>query len=91
MILLNSKLTKRLSVCRFAPFSPLPPVSPATTSLQKNINDEVKEKNANRAEVIELVFKHIEECEVLEKKRFAEKLVTDRSVLFSGAASVKLG
>lgn len=38
-----------------------------------------------------LVFKHIEEVEVLEKKRYNDKLATDRSALFAGAAPVKIG
>ena len=40
--------------------------------------------------MVALVFKHIEECEALEKKRYNEKLAADRSALFSGAAPVKV-
>ena len=48
---------------------------------------------ANRAEVVQLVFKHIEELEALEKKRFTDKLASDRSALFAGAAvaNIKIG
>lgn len=37
-----------------------------------------------RQEVVELVFKHIEECEGLEKKRYAGKNTEARVELFSG-------
>ena len=37
-----------------------------------------------RQEVVELVFKHIEECEALEKKRYAGKNTEARVELFAG-------
>lgn len=42
------------------------------------------EKAENRQEVVELVFKHIEECELQEKKRYAGKASEIRIDLFSG-------
>ena len=44
-----------------------------------------------REEIISLVHKHIEEIEQLEKKRVMDKMGTERSALFDGAAPVKIG
>merc|ERR1719265_564002 len=38
----------------------------------------------NRKEMVELVFKHIEECEAWEKRRFTDKHMESRTALFSG-------
>lgn len=45
----------------------------------------------NHQEIVTLVFQHIEELEVLEKKRYNDKVANDRSALFAGAAPVKIG
>jgi len=49
------------------------------------------EQAENRQEVVELVFKHIEECELQEKKRYAAKNSEVRVELFSGGARGVLG
>lgn len=45
-----------------------------------------KETAKLREETVELVFKHIEELEQLEKKRYQDKTSQDRAALFDGAA-----
>lgn len=60
-------------------------------ALQKKEAAKRDRKGANaaqvegRQEVVELVFKHIEECEALEKKRYTGKNAEARVELFSGA------
>lgn len=49
------------------------------------------EQAESRAEVVELVFKHIEECELQEKKRYTSKNSEARVELFSGGGKVTLG
>jgi len=49
------------------------------------------EQAENRQEVVELVFKHIEECELQEKKRYAGKNAEIRVELFSGGGRGALG
>jgi len=50
------------------------------------------EQAENRQEVVELVFKHIEECELQEKKRYASKNSDARVELFAGSGrGVALG
>lgn len=56
---------------------------------QKFKKDETVQKG--REEIVQLVFKHIEEIENLEKKRVTDKLGSDRNALFDGAAPVKIG
>ncbi|KAI3634196.1 hypothetical protein MIR68_007800 [Amoeboaphelidium protococcarum] len=43
-----------------------------------------------REETVQLVLKHIEEIETMEKKRYTDKTSADRAALFDGAASAKL-
>eukprot|EP00158_Paraphelidium_tribonemae_P002089 Partr_v1_DN25113_c0_g1_i2_m76941 putative NA len=44
----------------------------------------------NKLEIVSLVQKHIEECENLEKKRFNDKVQSERSALMGGGTSVKI-
>lgn len=58
--------------------------------MQKSNSLEDAQKYSGRAEIISLAQKHIEELEALEKKRFTEKMSSDRSALMSGAISIKI-
>lgn len=49
------------------------------------------EQAENRQQVVELVFQHIEECELLERKRYAAKNMDARVELFSGGRTMALG
>jgi SYP7 family syntaxin len=53
---------------------------------KKKQSPEDQKRLKEREEIVGLVFKHIEECENLEKKRFADKLNADRGALLTGAA-----
>lgn len=54
----------------------------AKDARKKKQNPEEVEK---RREIVELINKHIEEVEQLEKKRFTDRIGTDRSALFTRA------
>ena len=54
-------------------------------------NKERLEQASTRQETVELVFKHIEECELQEKKRYTSKNADARVELFSGGGKVALG
>jgi len=45
---------------------------------------EIKEAVATRAEIVELCYKHIEECEKWEKRMTTEKRMEERQALMSG-------
>ncbi|ORX83536.1 hypothetical protein BCR32DRAFT_266912, partial [Anaeromyces robustus] len=47
---------------------------------------EEKQFIEKRKDIVSLVFKHIEECEMLEKKRFSDKAANDRKKLLSSPA-----
>lgn len=48
------------------------------------MNAEVKEAVATRAEIVELCYKHIEECEKWEKRLINDKRNEERHTLMSG-------
>ncbi|KXS20174.1 hypothetical protein M427DRAFT_94601 [Gonapodya prolifera JEL478] len=46
-----------------------------------------QQRASERKEIVDLVFKHIEECETLEKKRFNDKVSGERVTLMTGAGA----
>ena len=50
---------------------------------KKNLSPEEKQFIEKRKDIVNLVFKHIEECEMLEKKRFSDKVANERKKLFA--------
>ncbi len=50
---------------------------------KKNLAPEEKQFIEKRKDIVNLVFKHIEECEMLEKKRFSDKVANERKKLFT--------
>ncbi|ORX45382.1 hypothetical protein BCR36DRAFT_299744 [Piromyces finnis] len=50
---------------------------------EKKPTEEEKRFVEKRKDIVDLVFKHIEECEMLEKKRFSDKITSDRKKLFA--------
>lgn len=65
-------------------------ISSYQTHKKSSANVELAEKYRGRAEVITLAQKHIEELEMMEKKRFNDKVNSERSALMSGAISIKI-
>jgi len=50
---------------------------------KKNLSPEERQFIEKRKDIVNLVFKHIEECEMLEKKRFSDKVANERKKLFA--------
>lgn len=53
----------------------------------KKNDQELLEQAKRRREIVDLVWKHIEECESLEKKRFIDKTSGDRMLLLASGAT----
>jgi len=58
---------------------------------KKNLSPEEKQFIEKRKDIVNLVFKHIEECEMLEKKRFSDKVANERKKLFASPTKENAG
>jgi len=51
---------------------------------------EIQQAVASRGEIVELAYKHLQECENWEKRRITDQMISDRNSLMSGSSTIPL-